>query len=135
MTRIDGVVAYPEFVEKFAGETERQGSHGILRRFGHAHTESALVHRFSDLGSADAACATLNAEQSAIAEGSRVRELSDVTRRLAELDEEQTFARDLFAVAQQKREAQMLAEQAAERERVGARQATNTDRYEVIKIK
>jgi hypothetical protein len=135
MTRIDGVVAYPEFVEKFAGETERQGSHGVLRRFDHAHAESALVHRFNDLGSAYAACATLNAEQSAIADGSRVRELSDVTKRLAELDEQQTFARDLFTVAQQKREAQMLAELGAERVQIGGLRTVTVDRYEVIRIK
>jgi hypothetical protein len=58
-----------------------------------------------------------------------------VTKRLAELAERQSADRDLFTVAQQKREQTMFCEQAAERERIGVRRSTNTDRFEVIKIR
>jgi hypothetical protein len=135
MSAVAGIVAYPEFTPKFFNESERAGFYGILRWHGHAHGESELVHRFTDKQSADDACSKLNDEQATVAKEIAANERLDVTRRLAELEEQQATARDLFVTAQAKRESLMLEEQAKERERVGARRATNTDKFAVIKIR
>jgi hypothetical protein len=135
VTAVEGVVAHGVFTQKFFNESERAGFYGIVRHFGFAHGESELMHRFTDKQSADDGCQSLNEQQDSIAKANAASEALDVNARLAELEERQVFERGLFVIAQAKRESLMLEEQAKERERVGARRATNTDRIEVIKIR